>query len=245
MKSKYSVLGLKFNPFPKPGSDEAIETVAHVLTPEEIQKRVEETAKRFNPNARREELEWLDRNIKEPFLRGESCSNTWVIGPKGVGKSALLLYFKKMFTIPGVDVVYVKLPVRGVSDIYHIFIRALGIGFFQKMSSITYAKYFNTHNEDFILELCSRMRPKTDIPKLENLRKVVSSLRDKGENVPQVLQEGIISRRAWNKIKGSIVNWLFSRFAIHLKLATVLAYIFDDPDRYFSGPYRYFSGPGR
>lgn len=141
----YQGLGLTLNPFPEPGSIEALESVT-IIEPEQATRELQESLERFVNSIRRDETEWLQRNVLERLRRGGGHANAWVSGPKGVGKSILLKHFlcglRDTSTLP----IYVKYPVRGLPEILEMFLRWLGEA---KLSQIAHGLYAQFYSEKF------------------------------------------------------------------------------------------------
>lgn len=112
MPDRYEDLGLAYNPFPEPGSVEAIESVS-VTDPLQALDELNQALRRFNVNVRKNEIAWLEHNVLDKLKNGEKCPNVWVSGPKGVGKSILLKYVVVKLQDTNILPVYIKYSREG------------------------------------------------------------------------------------------------------------------------------------
>jgi len=186
---------------------------------------------------REEELEWLRRVVELPLIRSGTCQNVWILGEKGVGKSALQLYFMEELRkkVADVDVVYVKLPAKGVADIYRAFIYALGVEYLIKLSVRLYCEYFKYRSYEKLYELCSQIRPKEARPEREVLRETIEKAIVNDEFLQQVISgKGPLHIAALKKIADDMADWLCAWYAVFRKVAKCLANIAREPERQFS-----------
>lgn len=144
MPDRYNSLSLTNNPFPLPGSIEAIEGI-QLIDPEQAGKELTDALKHFNPTIRKAEIEWIDKHLIDKLRNGEKCSNLWVSGPKGVGKSILLKYLVANLKDTNILPVYVKYPERGLPQILEVLVRWFGEERLSRIAEVAFSVYSKEH----------------------------------------------------------------------------------------------------
>lgn len=237
--SRYEKLGLSFNPFPSPGAAQAIEALRSADIDVRVlqdKTEVERETSFFCEKIRKDEIGWLNDRFVYPLkgLAKKRAFNMWVVGSKGVGKSALLKHVERQLrTDEALLTMLVKLPTKGLTDIYKMGLRWVGSAFFSKLAHICYRAFFSQLSEDIWSKIIA------DPTKSDLIKKILLetpeiirllTFADVEQNIKILNEKGLDTTDANVKtIKKEFSAWLETENQVNHRLAVILSEFLAEP----------------